>query len=197
MLPLTIGMIIIGSINFYYQLVALSMSDGLLEKLNVFQYAYLLVLTTPLQALVFVLTLIGGWILLKPREEEPNTFARLQAGSVRTPFTCLHCAVSSDASEAWECGNCQHKNHAKGIFIIPANIFEECRGCKEHATAFQCPNCSKHNVIDGAEYLKKGSNIRPSFEGVARFVGDEKTAVFDEYKTHPSSTASEGFFRDI
>ncbi len=98
----------------------------------------------------------------------------------RETIPCPHCAKHVDLWKPWFCGSCRAQN---GIGIRPFLTYETplsgCASCAAVATAVQCPECSRHIVIDGERYVTEGGNQKPLCPGVAVYCDDENEAVFE------------------
>lgn len=95
-------------------------------------------------------------------------------------FPCPYCDNFCNISEMWICGNCRKVNNDElNEFAIPFYRCEEAVCTQPEQTAYQCPNCHKHVILDEKRYVAANSHKHP-YKGVARFLQDkaEPTAVF-------------------
>ena len=101
-------------------------------------------------------------------------------------FTCSSCYHTVNIAKPWICGHCryEHTHWLNGPLFSGCVNTELCRpevngkltdpALKHRAlTAFQCPNCADHILINPKLYTELRSHEKP-YRGVARFVGDTK-----------------------
>ena len=104
-------------------------------------------------------------------------------------FPCPHCDTFTDLSAVWTCENCKTQNNQTTVeFCTP---FDGCKGhgcSKQQQTAYECPHCHKHVVLDEAGYRDRHSNQHP-YRGVARYLHLHDKSV-------PPVTEPTQFFHD-
>lgn len=126
----------------------------------------------------------GGSLAVFARNDDGlNNIEGAGKGFAKVQLSCQHCNVDTNLSEPWKCGHCDHENRitvmgaltsAKGL-----NPFSTCQNtlCKKQASAYQCPHCARHVIIDLEEYEHLNAGQTSNFTGAARFVGDEKPPI--------------------
>lgn len=111
-----------------------------------------------------------------------------------TSYPCPLCHEQFNLAHLWLCGNCKHENN--GGLVSNGTPFSNCadQTCsKPVQSAFQCPKCHHHIVMDKPLYLSERSFETP-YRQVARFHGDNHQPLVD-INDKPDEQASK-FFRD-
>jgi predicted RNA-binding Zn-ribbon protein involved in translation (DUF1610 family) len=96
-------------------------------------------------------------------------------------FSCPSCHERVNLAAPWICGHCrnEHENWINGsLFLgcvnsdcyVAGKLVEPSRKHRA-ATAYQCPSCADHILINPKLYQQANSHTKP-YRGVARFIGD-------------------------
>ena len=97
-----------------------------------------------------------------------GVYFELTRGSYkRLLFSCPYCDVSINLLERWVCGNCRKTNNDENHEF--SSVFHECEEevCSSpRQTAFVCPKCERHIILDKARYDELNSAKSPHL-GVA------------------------------
>jgi predicted RNA-binding Zn-ribbon protein involved in translation (DUF1610 family) len=96
-------------------------------------------------------------------------------------FSCPSCHERVNLAAPWICGHCrnEHESWINGsLFLgcvnsdcyVAGKLVEPARKHRA-ATAYQCPSCADHILINPKLYQQANSHTKP-YRGVARFIGD-------------------------
>ena len=108
---------------------------------------------------------------------------------------CPLCHNKINLVDPWMCGNCKHEHNAdeKEDLAIP---FLQCLHSACHhqeQTAFQCPHCHYHIVLDKSRYVADRSYEAP-YRYVARYSSDTSAPI--PHRPKASGTSSSAFDDD-
>ena len=105
-------------------------------------------------------------------------------------FPCPRCNEIVDLGQPWACGNCKHENgKEKGQLAIP---FDKCLhgSCSEPLqSAYQCPDCHNHIVLNQKLYIQQKSFQSP-YKNVARYTTDTSPPL----PAKPLASSADTFF---
>ena len=127
---------------------------------------------------IFFWLFTGGvaWAVLTLWNVDSHKDRVAAARAVRLP--CPACHATINLTDPWTCGNCKHEHNTEGDKTLTAPV-SKCvfAGCSQPIqTAFQCPKCHRHIVLNEDMYLSMNSHSSP-FPFVARFSDDESAPV--------------------
>ena len=106
------------------------------------------------------------------------------------PLPCPLCNENINLVDPWRCGNCKHEHNVDGrspraIPFLPC-LHSACNHADQ--TAFQCPHCHHHIVLDKSRYIADKCFEAP-YRYVARYSSDTSSAIPHRPKTASGSSA--------
>lgn len=150
------------------------------------------IVTFQLFVIIGISMLIPTFVYWKYLDEEAlNNKNRLEIKTIE--FPCPYCSKLSNLCSIWICGNCKKQNNDdEEEFAIPFYACEEAVCSTPEQTAYQCPHCHHHIVLDKERYVETRSHEHP-YRGVARFAGDFAEPIVETTNKRGSDSRSKFF----